>query len=238
MDTLLSSLAKCFPSFPFLSFPSLPSFLPSFLIFYSLPPFVLMMMSSKAKVPPFCGYKLVVGRGKGWGGGMGCSHFVKISNILLFIRLHRVHHQYINTMNEWPFTLDEKFLASNWVWTLDLYIFAHNKYALSPSLHPTTHNNLIIIIIIVVVIIIIIIIRISKIKLKWLLLIGPRWWLFWIISLNLYIYIYYTHFHGYSSWGKQLNTLCWMWLTNCRGPPPPIVGVLVRLALKNKIMVG
>jgi hypothetical protein len=61
-----------------------------------------MMMSSKEKVPPFCGYKLVVGRGRGKGGvvgEMGCSHFVKSSKILLlFIRLHQVHHQYINTI--------------------------------------------------------------------------------------------------------------------------------------------
>jgi len=66
VDTLLSSLAKCSPSLPFLS-------LPSFLIFYSPSPhpFVVMMMSSKEKVPPFCGYKLVVGREKGRGAWWG-----------------------------------------------------------------------------------------------------------------------------------------------------------------------
>jgi len=121
VDTLLSSLAKCSPSLPFLS-------LPSFLIFYSPSPhpFVVMMMSSKEKVPPFCGYKLVVGREKGRGGvvgEMGCSHFVKITCskiLLLFIKITSGPppiHQY-----NWPFTLDEKKLqASNWVWTLDLY---------------------------------------------------------------------------------------------------------------------
>jgi len=69
VDTLLSSLAKCFLSFPF---PSLPSFLSYFLS--PNPSFVVMMMSSKEKVPPFCGYKLVVGRrkgGRGVGRGMG-----------------------------------------------------------------------------------------------------------------------------------------------------------------------
>jgi hypothetical protein len=84
---------------------------------------------------------------------MGCSHFVKISKILLFIRLYQVPppvHPY-NGLLLWMKKLQLPIRFGLWT-----CIFAHNRLYLL-SLHPTRHNNLIIIIVVVVVVIIIII---------------------------------------------------------------------------------